>query len=210
MRACLVAEVEPAYAEGRSSGREPLDLLFLSVERARLLLAEGGGGLPPAELYVLPCELLPALKPKPAQALVFASGPQSRLSEAFELGADDYLREPWAFSELLARTRLRSGATGGGSSLVLAPGLLLHSGALISEEARVELGELEERLLLILLAGRGEVLSRRALEEELWGRGREGRALDVLVSSLRAKLRRMRPGLAAGLRAVRGRGYRLD
>lgn len=210
MRACLVAEAEPAYVAQGSSGPSPLDLLFLSADGARTLLA-AGGGLPPAELYILPCDLLPAFKPKPAEALVFASGPQSRLSEALEQGADDYLREPWGFSELVARARLRSGSAGGSPDVVVAPGLRLRGGALVSEEARLELGGLEARLLEILVAGRGEVLGREALEEELRGASRKGsRALDALVSSLRGKLRRIRPGLETGLRAVRGRGYRLD
>ena len=77
-----------------------------------------------------------------------------------------------------------------------------------SEEDEVNLTALEFRLLMVLLARRGRVLSREALLDQVWGLQAEveTRTVDTMMKRLRDKLG------AAGryLETVRGVGYRFS
>jgi two-component system copper resistance phosphate regulon response regulator CusR len=133
--------------------------------------------------------------------------------KGLELGADDYLVKPFAFSELLARVRtilrrhptepadmlrvddleidvLRQRATRSGVPLNLTP---------------------KEFLMLALFARRqGEVLSRSFLAEQVWDMppGGESNVVDVHVRRLRSKVDD--PFAQKLIRTVRGVGYVLE
>ena len=187
--------------------------------------------LPECDAYVFPVGRLPP----PAElealralgAVLLAYGPPGRLRGAFLAGCDDYLREPWSPEELECRLERACRARRGTQprSAGFAWGELGLSGM----QARTPCGEAslslaEARILAVLLARRGEAVSREVLAYAVWGRPAPAgsRALDVHVAGLRRKLRRLLPpgeaarapgaparGAGALIRALRGAGYAL-
>jgi len=133
--------------------------------------------------------------------------------KGLELGADDYLVKPFAFSELLARVR----------TLLRRPLLRPLDGLAVADleldplrgDARRQ-GELlgltrqEFLLLSLLVRRRGEVLSRSFIAEQVWGMNfdTETNAVDVAVRRLRRKVDD--PFEQKLIHTVRGLGYRLD
>ncbi len=131
----------------------------------------------------------------------------------FELGADDYLVKPFAFSELLARVHSRLRRSLGRPQDVLRMAdlevdLLRHRATRGGQ--RLDLTT-KEFLLLSLLARRaGEVLSRTIIAEAVWDMNFdcETNVVDVSVRRLRSKVDD--PFAFKLIRTVRGSGYVLE
>src|SRR5919109_5068904 len=91
--------------------------------------------------------------------------------KGLDLGADDYLVKPFAFSELLARARsiLRRGPAWESSTLKVAD-LEMHLACHRATRAGrlIDLTPKEFQLLSLLLRRRGEVLSRTLILEQVW------------------------------------------
>ncbi|WP_026841596.1 heavy metal response regulator transcription factor [Citrifermentans bremense] len=130
-----------------------------------------------------------------------------------ELGADDYLVKPYAFSELLARIRiiLRRYPLQQSESMKLAD-LELD---LIRHKARrggrsLDLTVKEFQLLALMLHRRGEVLSRTTISEQIWGINfdTDTNVVDVAIRRLRKKVDDPFP--VKLIQTIRGVGYVLD
>ena len=133
--------------------------------------------------------------------------------KGLELGADDYLVKPFAFSELLARIHniLRHGPARRPETIRVADlELDLLSYKATRGGLRLELTP-KEFLLLSLLARRaGEVLSRTLIAEQVWGMNFDSgtNVVDVHVRRLRAKVDDAFE--LKLIRTVRGVGYVLE
>lgn len=133
--------------------------------------------------------------------------------QGFELGADDYLIKPFAFSELLARVRslLRRAPARREETLRMADleiDLMRHRATRAGR--KIELTA-KEFLLLSLLARRaGEVLSRTLIAEMVWDMNFDSdtNVVDVNVRRLRSKVDDPFP--VKLIHTVRGAGYVLD
>ena len=131
----------------------------------------------------------------------------------FELGADDYLVKPFAFSELLARVRSRLRRVPARPQDVVCMAdleidLLRHRATRGGH--RLDLTT-KEFLLLSLLARRaGEVLSRTVIAEAVWDMNfdSETNVVDVSVRRLRSKVDD--PFVSKLIHTVRGAGYVLE
>src|SRR6266542_3439227 len=141
--------------------------------------------------------------------MLTAAGTVDDRVEGLNLGADDYLGKPFAFSELLARVR----ALGRRSSEPTPPVLTRYDVLLdrARREARraghpLQLTRKEFGVLEVLLAADGAVISAEELLERVWDEHADPftGAVRVRVMSLRGKL-----GQPPLIETVIGAGYRL-
>jgi two-component system OmpR family response regulator len=133
-------------------------------------------------------------------------------ADALDLGADDYLTKPFSYVVLVARIRAltRRGAPERPAVLV--------AGDLTIDPARrrvtrgaddVALTSREFALLEFLMRRRGDVISKRAIIEDVWDMNFDAdpNIVEVYVSYLRKKIDQ--PYGRNALQTIRGAGYRL-
>lgn len=122
-------------------------------------------------------------------------------------GADDYMRKPFHFEELLARIRARLRQSGTADQTMLEVGsvtLDLHTRRATVDRRVVDLSNREFTLLETFMRNPDQVLTREQLLSHVWGFDTDPttNVLNVYVSVLRAKLGRQ------VIETVRGAGYR--
>jgi two-component system copper resistance phosphate regulon response regulator CusR len=133
--------------------------------------------------------------------------------KGLELGADDYLVKPFAFSELLARVRtlLRRGKTKEPEVLRVADMELdLLRRRVTRSGKRIDLTAKEFALLELLLRRHDEVLPRSLIASQVWDMNFDSdtNVIEVAVRRLRAKIDDgFEPKL---IQTVRGMGYVLE
>ncbi len=129
--------------------------------------------------------------------VVSARGQEQEKIDALDSGADDYIVKPFHMGELLARIRavVRRKAQQPAQGTVFSFG-----GLLVDQEKRrvtvdgreVHLTPMEYRLLLLLIANKGKVLTHNYIIKEVWGYGETGdpKAVRVFMANLRRKIER--------------------
>ncbi|KAI1693313.1 response regulator receiver domain-containing protein [Ditylenchus destructor] len=153
-----------------------------------------------------------ARKDTPILMLTARDGIEDRV-QALDVGADDYLVKPFAFSELLARVQalLRRGRSQEPTVFRLADlELDLARRKAARDGQRLDLTAKEFNLLALLLRRQGQVLSRTTLAEQVWDMNFDSdtNVIDVAVRRLRSKLDD--PFETKLLHTVRGMGYVLE
>ncbi|MFI7580805.1 response regulator transcription factor [Kocuria sp. M1N1S27] len=133
-------------------------------------------------------------------------------TDAFDLGADDYLTKPFSFLVLVARLRalIRRGAPE--RPVVLTVGSLQLDPVRRSVTRRgrpLELTAKEYVILQYLMQNREKVVSKLEIMDNAWDAGFEGseNIVEVYVGYLRKKIDA--PFGLSTLQTVRGMGYRL-
>ncbi len=219
----LVAEDDPrtgAYLQqGLSEAGFVVDRVTDGIDALQQSLAE------PYDLLILDV-MLPGLEGWDVLRRVRAAGrdlpvlfltARDRVEDrvhGLELGADDYLVKPFAFSELLARVRTllrRSQASAVPTCLAVADLEvdLLKRRALRGGK-RIDLTAKEFALLELLLRRHGEILPKSLIASQVWDMNFDSdtNVIEVAVRRLRAKIDDdFEPKL---IHTVRGMGYLLE
>jgi DNA-binding response OmpR family regulator len=146
---------------------------------------------------------------KKIPVLVLTGRSERDVVMCLKAGADDYMRKPFHFDELLARVQTRLRTTGTAETNVLKAGNVkvdLRSRRTTVNGRSVDLTAREFALLETLLRHAGQVLSRGQLLSNVWGYSFDptSNVVDVYVNSLRKKLGEN------VIETVRGAGYRLQ
>jgi two-component system copper resistance phosphate regulon response regulator CusR len=133
--------------------------------------------------------------------------------KGLELGADDYLVKPFAFSELLARVRtlLRRGRSKESAHLALADlELDVIRRRATRAGQRIDLTAKEFALLELFLRRPGEVLSRSYIASQVWDMNFESdtNVVEVAIRRLRAKVDE--PFSPRLIHTLRGMGYVME
>ncbi|MER1634358.1 response regulator [Enterobacter cloacae] len=164
-------------------------------------------GLPDGDGMSLMAYVRQQLKGIPVIILTARGTLQDRLS-GLDAGADDYLVKPFVLAELLARVRaLARRSYGYQNEAVEIRGLSLHvpTHRVAVSSRHIELTASEYALLETLMLRADRVLTRRFLEERIFGaKENMSNALDVHMGNLRRKIG------DGYVRTVRGVGYVID
>jgi DNA-binding response OmpR family regulator len=163
-------------------------------------------GLPKREGFQVLQDLRSRGKTMPV--LVLTGRSERDVVMCLKAGADDYMRKPFQFDELLARVETRLRSQGTAETNVLTAGrvrLDVRSRNATVGEQPVDLTAREFALLETFLRHAGQVMSRGQLLSEVWGYSFDptSNIVDVYVNSLRTKLG------GDVIETVRGAGYRL-
>ena len=168
-------------------------------------------GLPDEDGMSILQEIRGKKDPVPVLILTARSAARDRV-KGLRSGADDYLVKPFAFEELVARLEaiLRRPSNLVGSSLQLG-NLVFDTAsrqAFINDEPQY-LSSRKSAVLELLIRRRGHVVSKRLLEDELFGLFNEiaSNAIEVYIHRLRKQL--LEHGATVQIHTIRGLGYLL-
>ena len=166
-------------------------------------------GLPDADGISVLKELRSRGDPTPVLILTARGGVQDRVN-GLRAGADDYLVKPFALEELVARIEAILRRPGQILGVSLRLGNLQFDSA--TRQAFIEnepclLGSRETAVLEILLRRQGRVVTKKNIEDEIFGLYAEvsSNAVEVYISRLRKQL--SDKGARVQIHTVRGVGY---
>jgi len=129
-----------------------------------------------------------------------------------EAGANDYIRKPFSFEELLARIRVLMRSHQHANAVFEAGDILMDvERHIVSKEGKpVDLTQKEFALLEYLLRNKGKVCRRTRIIEKIWDIHFEHdtSVIDVYINALRRKLDT--PGTPSLITTVRGVGYKIE
>jgi len=159
-------------------------------------------------------ELLKKIRAEFGGLPILVLGSASRaedMEQAFDHGADDFLRKPLSLRELTARCRCllrRAGAGADNPRKSCRVTISRQRLSVLREGRQIGLTPKEFALLDFLACNAGKVVSRKTLHQELWNTSADSNVVDVYVKYLRDKIDKGHDRQV--IRTVRGFGYTLS
>lgn len=150
-------------------------------------------------------------KEKSSVPIIFLTAKDTVQDTVFglEAGANDYIKKPFEFEELLARIRVQLRQSNGEHSVLTFDdiSLNLNTHQAFVSDSEIQLTQKEFALLEFLIRNKGKVCTRTRIIEHVWDIHFESdtSVIDVYINFLRKKL-----GAAGGkdyINTVRGVGY---
>lgn len=129
--------------------------------------------------------------------VVSARQEESEKIAALDLGADDYITKPFHMGELMARIRVAERKTNSLMStdqadIFVCDYLVVdyEKRRVLVDDVEIHLTPMEYKLLLLLIANRGKVLTHNYILSKIWGYADSGdaRSLRVFMATLRRKI----------------------
>ncbi len=145
--------------------------------------------------------------------LIFITGEQTKdmVMKGFEIGCDDYVRKPFAPSELIARIKAHLRRFTPKLALSTYGNLTINfqNKTIYKHGQEVELYTKEKMLLLYLAQHPNQVFSAEHLFEQIWGMDSKAdlKTIHVHISTLRRKVE-VHPKKPSYIITVRGFGYK--
>ena len=129
-----------------------------------------------------------------------------------ETGANDYLKKPFAFEELLARIRVLMRNNTGELSVFSIGDIQMNVAVHDVTKAgkQISLTQKEFALLELLLRNKGKVCRRTRIMEKIWDVhfDKDTAVIDVFINGLRKKLDKVNQ--ESFIQTIRGVGYRIN
>jgi two-component system, OmpR family, KDP operon response regulator KdpE len=129
--------------------------------------------------------------------VVSARGQENEKISALDQGADDYITKPFHMGELMARIRVAQRKL----KKILQPDnaevfefdylrIEYEKRLVLVENKEIHLTPIEYKLLLLLVANKGKVLTHNYILKEIWGYGETGdsKSIRVFMANLRRKI----------------------
>jgi two-component system KDP operon response regulator KdpE len=148
--------------------------------------------------------------------VVSARGQENEKISALDQGADDYITKPFHMGELMARIRvaqrkLRKGLQSDNAEIFQLDYLIIdyEKRIVLVDNNEIHLTPIEYKLLLLLIANKGKVLTHNYILKEVWGYGETGdsKSIRVFMANLRRKIEKDR-ATPRFIRTEVGIGYR--
>lgn len=148
--------------------------------------------------------------------VVSARGQESEKISALDAGADDYITKPFHMGELMARIRvvqrkLKRSLLPDNIQVFQLDYLTIdyERRLVLVDNEEIHLTPIEYRLLLLLVANKGKVLTHNFILKEVWGYGETGdsKSIRVFMANLRRKIEKDKSSPRFILTEV-GIGYR--
>ena len=156
-------------------------------------------------------EICKSLRKKNIQIPVIFLTAKDTIQETIEglrAGANDYIKKPFSFDELLERIKVQLRKNGPAEEIIIGPVLIAPAAHKVTKDnVEINLTQREFELLLYLVKNKGKVCTRKDIINDVWDIHFEydTSVIDVFINAIRKKLKLSKD--EDFIKTIRGVGY---